>query len=69
MIRRLWFGFKILLVDTIIARYQIKFPESFQFEIDRKTRIKQLRYEVEKDVPTNEDWPEEYEAKKEFLDS
>ena len=68
MIRRLWFGFKILLVDAIIARYQLKFPESLQFDIDRKTRIKQLRSEVEKEILTNEDWHEEHKSKNEMLD-
>ena len=56
------------LVDAIIARYQITFPASFQFDIDRKTRIKQLRYEIEKEILAIEDWQLEYESKKELLD-
>ncbi len=56
------------LVDALIARYQIAFTKSFQFDIDRKTRIKQLRYEIEKEILAIEDWHEEHDLKKEILD-
>ena len=58
----------VQIVDALIAPYQIKFPKSFQFDIDRKTRIKELRYENEKEVLAIEDWQEEHEEKKEILD-
>ena len=58
----------VQIVDALIAPYQIKFPKSFQFDIDRKTRIKELRYEIEKEVLAIEDWQEEHEEKKEILD-
>ena len=49
------------LVDVLIARYQIEFPKSFQFGIDLKARIKELRYEIEKEVLAIEDWQEDHE--------